>query len=54
VVYDLRGGTFDISRMEMQKGVFEVRSTNGDIYLGGETSMSFWSIPPYILEVFTS
>lgn len=36
VVYDLGGGTFDISILEMQKGVFEVRSTNGDTLLGGE------------------
>ncbi len=35
-VYDLGGGTFDISILEMQAGVFEVRSTNGDTFLGGE------------------
>ena len=35
-VYDLGGGTFDISIMEMQNGVFEVKSTNGDTHLGGE------------------
>ena len=35
-VYDLGGGTFDISVMEMQNGVFEVKSTNGDTHLGGE------------------
>eukprot|EP00111_Clytia_hemisphaerica_P003254 TCONS_00009281-protein len=35
-VYDLGGGTFDISVLEIQKGVFEVKSTNGDTYLGGE------------------
>ena len=35
-VYDLGGGTFDISILEMQKGVFEVKSTNGDTLLGGE------------------
>jgi molecular chaperone DnaK len=35
-VYDLGGGTFDISILEIQKGVFEVRSTNGDTFLGGE------------------
>merc|ERR1719346_195471 len=35
-VYDLGGGTFDVSVLEMQKGVFEVRSTNGDTMLGGE------------------
>ena len=35
-VYDLGGGTFDISILEMQSGVSEVRSTNGDTFLGGE------------------
>lgn len=30
------GGTFDISVLEIQKGVFEVKSTNGDTLLGGE------------------
>ena len=35
-VYDLGGGTFDISILEMGDGVFEVKSTSGDTYLGGE------------------
>jgi molecular chaperone DnaK len=35
-VYDLGGGTFDISVLEINTGVFKVRSTNGDTYLGGE------------------
>jgi molecular chaperone DnaK len=35
-VYDLGGGTFDISVLEINGGVFKVRSTNGDTYLGGE------------------
>lgn len=35
-VFDLGGGTFDISILEIQKGVFEVKSTNGDTHLGGE------------------
>lgn len=35
-MYDLGGGTFDISVLEIQKGVFEVKSTNGDTFLGGE------------------
>jgi molecular chaperone DnaK len=35
-VYDLGGGTFDISVLEINAGVFKVRSTNGDTYLGGE------------------
>jgi molecular chaperone DnaK len=36
VVFDLGGGTFDISILEISNGVFEVRATNGDTYLGGE------------------
>jgi molecular chaperone DnaK len=35
-VYDLGGGTFDISILEISNGVFEVKSTNGDTHLGGE------------------
>jgi molecular chaperone DnaK len=35
-VYDLGGGTFDISILDVGEGVFEVRATNGDTYLGGE------------------
>jgi len=36
VVFDLGGGTFDISILEIGEGVFEVKSTNGDTFLGGE------------------
>ena len=36
VVYDLGGGTFDISVLDISDGVFEVRATNGDTFLGGE------------------
>ncbi|MDR0631514.1 MAG: molecular chaperone DnaK [Holosporales bacterium] len=36
VVYDLGGGTFDVSVLEISDGVFEVKSTNGDTFLGGE------------------
>ncbi len=35
-VYDLGGGTFDISTLELGQGVFEVKSTNGDTHLGGD------------------
>lgn len=35
-VYDLGGGTFDISILELNEGIFEVKSTNGDTFLGGE------------------
>jgi molecular chaperone DnaK len=36
VVFDLGGGTFDVSVLELGEGVFEVKSTNGDTFLGGE------------------
>ena len=36
VVYDLGGGTFDISILELSEGIFEVRATTGDTFLGGE------------------
>jgi molecular chaperone DnaK len=36
VVYDLGGGTFDVSVLELGDGVFEVKSTNGDTHLGGD------------------
>jgi len=36
VVYDLGGGTFDVSILEIGEGVFEVKSTNGNTYLGGD------------------
>jgi molecular chaperone DnaK (HSP70) len=36
VVFDLGGGTFDVSVLELGDGVFEVKSTNGDTHLGGD------------------
>jgi molecular chaperone DnaK len=36
VVYDLGGGTFDVSVLDINEGLFEVKSTNGDTFLGGE------------------
>lgn len=36
IVYDLGGGTFDVSVLEIGDGVFEVKATNGDTYLGGD------------------
>jgi molecular chaperone DnaK len=39
-VYDLGGGTFDISILELSKGVFEVKATNGDTNLGGEVYLT--------------
>jgi len=45
-VYDLGGGTFDISILQIQNGIFEVLSTNGDTFLGGDdfdrAIMDFW------------
>jgi len=45
-VYDLGGGTFDISILQIQGGIFEVLSTNGDTYLGGDdfdrAIIDFW------------
>ena len=35
-VYDLGGGTFDVTVLEIDDGLFEVKSTNGDTFLGGE------------------
>ena len=39
-VYDLGGGTFDISILEINNGVFEVKATNGDTSCGGEVYFS--------------
>ena len=49
-VYDLGGGTFDISILELGDGVFEVKSTNGDTTLGGEDFDS--TITNYIISEF--
>ena len=49
-VYDLGGGTFDISILEIGDGVFEVKSTNGDTFLGGEDFDN--TIVEYLLTEF--
>lgn len=49
-VYDLGGGTFDISILELGDGVFEVKSTNGDTTLGGEDFDA--TITDYIIKEF--
>ena len=49
-VYDLGGGTFDISILEIGDGVFEVKSTNGDTFLGGEDFDK--RVIDYLLEEF--
>ncbi|KAF9935457.1 Stress-70 protein, mitochondrial [Linnemannia zychae] len=49
-VYDLGGGTFDISILEIQNGVFEVKSTNGDTALGGEDFDA--RLVKYVMEEF--
>ena len=50
VVFDLGGGTFDVSVLEIGDGVFEVKSTNGDTHLGGEDFDN--KIVDYILSNF--
>ncbi len=49
-VYDLGGGTFDVSILELGDGVFEVKSTNGDTFLGGEDFDN--AIVDYLLSEF--
>ena len=49
-VYDLGGGTFDVSILEIGDGVFEVKSTNGDTFLGGEDFDD--TIVDYLIEEF--
>ena len=49
-VYDLGGGTFDVSILEIGDGVFEVKSTNGDTFLGGEDFDS--AIVEYLADEF--
>ena len=49
-VYDLGGGTFDISILELGDGVFEVKSTNGDVHLGGDDFDSI--IINYLADAF--
>ena len=51
-VYDLGGGTFDVSILELGDGVFEVKSTNGDTSLGGEDFDN--AIVDHLLSVFKS
>ncbi len=50
VVYDLGGGTFDVLILELGDGIFEVKSTNGDTFLGGEDLDS--KILYYIVSMF--
>ena len=49
-IYDLGGGTFDVSILELGDGVFEVKSTNGDTFLGGEDFDN--TIVDYLLSEF--
>ncbi len=49
-VFDLGGGTFDVSILEIADGVFEVRSTNGDTYLGGEDFDQ--QVSEYLIDLF--
>ena len=50
VVYDLGGGTFDVSVLEIGDGVFEVKATNGDTHLGGEDFDN--AVVRYLLDEF--
>ncbi len=52
VVFDLGGGTFDVSVLELGDGVFEVKSTNGDTHLGGEDFDNV--IVNFLLDTFKS
>ncbi|AYD40987.1 molecular chaperone DnaK [Clostridium fermenticellae] len=52
LVYDLGGGTFDVSLLELGDGVFEVKSTNGDTHLGGDDFDQ--KVMDYIAETFKS
>ena len=50
VVYDLGGGTFDVSVLELGDGIFEVKSTNGDTHLGGDNfdeALLDWLVSEY-------
>ena len=50
LVWDLGGGTFDVSILELDEGLFEVRSTNGDTFLGGDDwdqRMVEWMTPSF-------
>ncbi|HEU5056917.1 MAG TPA: molecular chaperone DnaK [Kofleriaceae bacterium] len=49
-VYDLGGGTFDISILELADGIFHVRSTNGDTFLGGEDFDN--AVVDYLIQLF--
>lgn len=49
-VFDLGGGTFDISILELREGIFDVKATNGDTYLGGEDFDL--AIVKYLLDEF--
>lgn len=49
-VYDLGGGTFDVSILDIAEGIFEVKSTNGDTFLGGEDFDL--AIQNYLIEEF--
>ncbi len=56
-VFDLGGGTFDISILEIDNGVFEVRSTNGDTFLGGEdfdNRITSWLVEQFANETKVS
>ena len=61
-VYDMGGGTFDVSILQIQDGVYEVKATSGDTYLGGEVRLQrvcvcvfvcvCWCVCVFFLVVF--
>ena len=44
LVFDLGGGTFDVTALTIDNGVFEVLATNGDTHLGGEVRANEWPL----------
>ncbi len=48
LIFDLGGGTFDVSILTIEDGIFEVKSTSGDTHLGGECE----NIPKFLLHSF--
>ena len=44
LIFDMGGGTFDVSLLTIEDGIFEVKATAGDTHLGGEDSATEWSI----------
>src|SRR5262249_61267363 len=53
LVFDLGGGTFDVSILELAEGVYEVKATNGDNHLGGDNfdkAIVYWSVAEFMRD----